>query len=574
MDRAMLHRGLIILGFLLAVAALTAGVWRYGLGQALGQLSQRAASDLALASDRLSTQLQRYQEMAVLLADHPALAMLETPAERTDASLLLLAAADKTGALDIAYADRGGAVLASAHGLMGTSVAQTPAFRRAMQGALGSLHGRLGSLDQRAYFFAAPAFDVTGPVRGVLVVAVDLNAVEQAWRGSSPAVYFTDADGTVFISNRTDLLNWTQRADGAGLRPAQGEERPFAVRRVAGHEIWQIDWGRYLPARALHLTKPMPWIGLTGEVLVDIEPARRLAALQAAVVAAVCLAFGALLFLATERRRTLARANAVLESRVAERTRELQDANTALTRAQAELVQAGKLSALGQMSAGISHELNQPLMAIRSFAENGAQFLHKGQADRAADNLSRISALAHRMGRIIQNLRAFARQETQEVGRVDIIATLDAAFDLTADRLAQDGVTLTRDLPPGPVWIRGGDVRLGQVFVNLITNAADAMADSAERRIDLELRDHGDAVLITLRDTGPGIAEPDKLFEPFYTTKEVGASEGMGLGLSISYGLVKSCGGAIRGRNHPDGGAVFSVELARWAEAPGLEAAE
>jgi two-component system C4-dicarboxylate transport sensor histidine kinase DctB len=111
----------------------------------------------------------------------------------------------------------------------------------------------------------------------------------------------------------------------------------------------------------------------------------------------------------------------------------------------------------------------------------------------------------------------------------------------------------------------GGEVRLGQVFVNLINNAADAMADATEKRIEIVL-DRGPRLSVSVRDTGPGIAEPDRIFDPFYSTKAVGSSEGMGLGLSISYGLVQSFGGNIRGANAPGGGAMFTVELEYWKE--------
>ena len=203
------------------------------------------------------------------------------------------------------------------------------------------------------------------------------------------------------------------------------------------------------------------------------------------------------------------------------------------------------------------------------------QFLKKGNVSAASDNLGRIAGLAHRMGRIIRNLRAFARQEAEAVARVDIIATLESAFELTQARLSHDGIAFDFDAPDGPLWIKGGEVRLGQVFVNLINNAADAMAESPEKSVRVHVRPEPGHVAIDVIDTGPGIAAPEKIFEPFYTTEEVGASEGMGLGLSISYGLVQSFGGAIRGRNREGAqrGAVFTVELARWAD-DALEAAE
>jgi two-component system C4-dicarboxylate transport sensor histidine kinase DctB len=572
------RRSWIVLAFLGAVAALSAGIWLYGYRQALDQLAQQGEADLALASDRLGTQLRRSQELAVLMADHPAFADLSTAPRRVAAGRLLLEVADKTSVLDIMFADASGRVIVAAEGLFASGVSQTAYFRRAMQGALGSAHGIKAPLDKRAYYHAAPVFAPDGAVRGALVVAVDVDQIESTWRGSRPAVFFTDAGGEVFISNRSELLFWTRPPGGPGLSPPGGDMRAFSADWTGPHEVWTMGWGPYLPDRALHLARDLPVIGLTAEVLVDVAPARRIAGLLAATVAAMCLAFGALLFLATERRRTLARANAVLESRVAERTRALsatnarlrrevaerQEAESALKRAQADLVQAGKLSALGQMSAGISHELNQPLMAIQSFAENGAQFLAKGRADMAGQNLGRISDLAHRMGRIIKNLRAFARQESEAPGQVDIVAAIDEALDLVQPRLARDDVILRWDRPAGPVWVAGGSVRLGQVFVNLVNNAADAMAAGARREIDVRLTEEPDRVLVEVADTGPGIAEPEKMFDPFYTTKEVGASEGMGLGLSISYGLVQSFGGAIRGRNREGGGAVLTVELAPW----------
>lgn len=568
-----MHRILVIAGFLFAVGLLSAMVWSYGYRQALSQLGEKAEADLELAADRLSTQMQVYQELAVLMATHPLLRGLDTPADRREAQEMLLDVADKTAANNMMYLDRNGQVLVAAQPVVQRDMAGHPAFERALQGAMGSAHGLVSASGDRIYSYAAPAFGPSGQVDGALMVVADVQDVEQTWRGSTEAVYFVDADGIVFISNRSDLLFW-RRADGqAGLVPPAGEPVAFASNWVGGHELWTLNWGRYLPRRALHLTLDLPVIDMTAEVLVDVAPARRLAGLQAATVAAICLAFGALLYLATERRRALAQANSVLESRVARRTRDLTAANTALRhevaerqeaeaalkRAQDDLVQAGKLSALGQMSAGISHELNQPLMAIQQFADNGAAFLDRGKADRAGENLGRISQMAARMARIIKNLRAFARNESEPMGKVDLVQVIDTAIELTEARLKADVVTLEWSRPNEPVFAWGGEVRLVQVFVNLINNAADAMGNQDARLIRIAI-DAGDRLAVTVRDIGPGIEDPEKLFEPFYTTKAVGSSEGMGLGLSISYGLVQSFGGNIRGAN-AEKGAIFTVEL-------------
>lgn len=569
--------------YLVAVAALTGLIWQLGHRQALNQLSQRGLSDLAVASDSLSSQLQRYREIAVLVADNLALRHLHTARGIEDARGQLLEASDKSAALDIVFADRSGQVIVAASDPEGGQARKGrvdgPDFKRAMQGALGVDHGHLGAGRHRVWFFSAPVFADDGRVLGAVRLLVDIEELEEDWRGGPAPVYFVDETGEVFITNRSELLGWRVNANGPGLVPPGQTSSELIENRIGPHEIWRLNWSPYVPRRSLHLVQNLPVIGLDANILLDAQPARRLAGAQALAVLAICLALGAMLFLAVERRRALALANAQLETRVAARTYALSQANkrlrreiaereeaeAALKKAQADLVQAGKLSALGQMSAGISHELNQPLMAIQSFAENAEQFLERGRTDKAAGNLERISGLARRMARIIRNLRAFSRQESAPADRVDLVAVMSASLELLEARVKADGAEILLTAPSHPVWVRGGEVRLSQVFVNLLTNALDAMQGQGRPRIEIAI-DVADAPVVTIRDHGPGIDVPDKVFEPFYSTKAVGSAEGLGLGLSISYGIVQSFGGAIEGRNHSDGGAEFTVRLEPWTE--------
>ncbi|MGO4915676.1 sensor histidine kinase [Pseudogemmobacter sp. W21_MBD1_M6] len=579
--------------YIFTVAAFAGGVWWFAYSAALDQLADRGRSDLSLASDRLMQQLSQYRELAVLLSDHPTLVPLARGEGGSvpEAASLLLRTADKTGSLEIFLASAAGKVLASSTGAE-VNHRELPYFRRAMHGATGTFHAQDIDSGARVFTFAAPIFDASGRTTGAVGVRVDVSRVEGDWIGDPDSVFFTDGLGVIFVSNRTELLLRT-RNDGSavGRGGVTAEYDPTTLRPFIDHEltdfqglsIWSLDAGPYLPERALHLMKPLPLIEMTGEVLIDVAPAERVARLQAAFAAALLMAFGAMLFTVMQRRRALAEQllveadlKAALELRVQERTAELsevnenlrrevaerQDAEAALKKAQADLVQAGKLSALGQMSAGISHELNQPLMAIRSFAENAEIFLERGKTDIAAQNLTRISELARRMGRIIKNLRAFARQESEPMVRVNLGAVVDAVLEMSEARLDRADVTVDWAAPPVPVLVRGGEVRLQQVILNLVSNAIDAMEGSAGKRLEIKVEQAGARATVQVRDTGPGIAAPDKIFDPFYSTKAVGAGEGMGLGLSISYGLVQSFGGAIRGRNAEGGGAVFTVELA------------
>jgi two-component system C4-dicarboxylate transport sensor histidine kinase DctB len=574
-------RIMLVLPILLVVALITGSVWKYGYSQALDALSRRGTADMSLVLGGLVSDLQRYRDQAVALADHPTLTVLtgsSAPHQEAAANRLLTASADRTGAAALYFVDAAGNLLAGTRGTLPQNLTGSAAFARAMDGALGTTHAMQPAGDSRIFQFAAPSFGADGRVNGALISVANAENVEFGWRGLQTAVFLVDEVGRVFMSNRSELLGWGKVPGEAQLVPPGGAPIRFAQSSSGPHEIWQIDLGPYLPRRALQVSEALPRIGMTGAALVDVAPAQRIAMLQAGAVGGMLLFFGALLLFAQERRRTLARANAELERRVADRTASLtetnlalrreiherEEAEAALRRAQAELVQAGKLSALGKMSAGISHELNQPLMAIRQFAANGGAFLQRGTPDKAAENLTRIDEMAHRMSRIIRNLRAFVRNENEPVNRVDMVQVVQSALEMTGERLVKDGIEVDWQPPAHPVPVRGGEVRLGQVVLNLITNAADAMSDRDARRLSITLTD-GTPVTLRLSDTGPGIEEPEKIFDPFYSTKLVGAGDGMGLGLSISYGLVQSFGGKITGANTGHG-AEFTVELEPWAE--------
>ncbi|SFI42313.1 ATP-binding protein [Jannaschia pohangensis] len=546
-----MHRAFAILLYVLATALLATAVWWTTLGTALTALDAKGRSDLDLAADRLRLELQRTRDLAVILAEDPALRFgVLRPDDVSISPLRLQHFADRSGASDIVVVDRTGRVLASSAGTAG-DLSGTQWFQRTRHGALG-----LGPMPTgRSLAHGAPVFGRDGRMAGAVAVVRDLPTLESSWRGDPLAIYFTDKAGRVVVSNREELL--------AG--PPPQDLRPFQ-----GHDIRVIEAGRYIPRDALHLEIPVETLGLTAEVLLDTAPARALALARAQAAAAALLVLGAALIFLWERRRVLARANMQLEARVLDRTQALTEANARLTdevrerreaearltRAQADLVQAGKLSALGQMSAGISHELNQPLMAIRSFAQNAVTFLERGNTEASAGNLQRIGDLAGRMGRIIRNLSSFARAEPQDAVETDLATVVEAALEITETRRREAGIETRLILDPGPVLAMGGEVRLGQVLVNLIGNAIDAMEQSAEKVLTVTLADNPPC--LTVRDTGTGLENGEKIFDPFYTTKEVGA--GLGLGLSISYGIVAGFGGTIRGRNTGDG-AEFSVTL-------------
>ena len=537
--------------YLALTVALALGSGWIAFSGAMDTLAERARADLSLASSRLLVELRRHRDIAVTLAAHPE--VTAALMEGRGADRLLQRTADRTGALRIAIVGPEGSEISASDG----APRAVPRGRvdRAMDGALGISQG-LGDGGRRAFRYAAPVF-VGGAPAGALLVEADLGRIEAPWRGDPTAVFFTDPGGTVTITNRSELLFMSR---GAGERPFA----PFTAVDLAGHEVWNIAAGRYVPTRALHQTRDLASIQMRGEVLLSIAPAVRLGLLQGAVAGALALALGALLLGATERLRLMRRGRDLLEARVAERTaqlsREVEERRAAeamLRRAQDDLVRAGKMSALGQMSAGLGHELNQPLMAIGSFAENAERFLERGRPDAVRENLSRISDLARRMGRIIANLRAFARERPEPVRDVDVVELCARVVEMATHRARDQEVALVWEPPKGPVTVRGGAVRIEQVLMNLVGNALDAMPQGGTLTLGVV---PGAPVTLTVRDTGPGLDAPDKVFEPFYSTKEPGAAKGLGLGLSISYAIVESFGGSIRAENGA-GGALFTVTL-------------
>lgn len=538
----------LLLGILITAVLTSSLVWQLSYRQGIKLAASTGSGDLNLATDRLQFQLRRYRELAVLIVDHPKLSALLGAPRATNLSLeaqeILMRSADKTGATNLAYFDVSGKLLSSAHAVILQDLVLSQLLNRAADGALGSSSG-YNLNGKRQYYFAAPYFAKSGKVKAVLLVVVDVDQLEFEWRGTVPTVFFMDGKEQIFISNRSELIGWTRKPNEIGLHPPTGDFPKFASTTISGREIWTTNWGPYVPKTSLHLTKDLAVIGMRAEILVDLGPAAKIANLQAAIAAVLVLFLGTLILVTVQRRRVLAETNIQLELKVAEKTADLRAAQT-------ELVKAGKLSALGKMSAGISHELNQPLMAIQQYSENAGRFLQLKDTENAHNNLSEIQKLSQRMARIIRNLRAFARNEHEPMARVDVLDVIKAALAITRTRIDQTQTELITDLPSAPVYVNAGEVRLSQVIVNLISNALDAMEESKERKLSITVSVKTQ-VEIHVTDTGPGIDDPEKMFDPFYTTKSVDKGEGLGLGLSISYGLVQSFGGDIKGKNSPAG---------------------
>jgi two-component system C4-dicarboxylate transport sensor histidine kinase DctB len=257
------------------------------------------------------------------------------------------------------------------------------------------------------------------------------------------------------------------------------------------------------------------------------------------------------------RTRDLVASNQRLSDEIEERRR----AEANLRQTQDELIQAAKLAVLGQLAAGINHELNQPLAAIRAYAENARRFIALTRHDKADANLEQIVELTERMADISAQLRQFSRKSSERQEAISVQACIDYALRLFQSRLREGNISIIQDWPAETLWVKGDLVRLEQVLVNLIGNALQAMKTVAAPQLTLGAYAHQQQVIISVTDNGPGIPEEHlgQIFEPFFTTKAPGS--GLGLGLSISSRIMDDLGGKLQAANQPEGGACFTITL-------------
>lgn len=570
---------------------------------AYGLAASKARSDIRAIGERqlqivtldLESVLEKFETLPFTLAFQPeAVQALAHPTDKAVIDRLnrtLQSIQRHAKVVAIYLMDRNGLTLASsnwdqAQSFVGNNFAFRPYFRDALSGNAGRFYGIGSTTNEPGYFIAQPVYARGGqsgnaaPI-GVMAVKISLSEFEQTWRSSEEPIALTDRSGVVFLSNRVawkyhslhPLDQAAQQALAGTLQYVGRSIVPIATLPKA----MQAGFGDFV-------ARP---VGRQGWQLMLFPSEARIArtAWLSAMAAALLLAIAVVSWWAIHQRRRrmeerLASRNALqqaakeLEQKIAQRTEELLRANQnietkyaklkeaehLLRSTQNEMVQAGKLAMLGQMAAGVTHELNQPLAAIRAFADNAVIFLSRGQAEQATENLAHISVASARMGTIIGQLKGFARKSHETVATVNLSQSIEASARLVRNDFQRNAVQLAIEIRDA-VEVVGDAVRTEQVLINLMRNALDAVDDVAEKKVQVTLtRDGADAV-IYIRDSGAGIPAQvvSHLFEPFFTTKPSG--KGLGLGLAISSSIVQAMNGQLAAHNHPDGGAEFVVRL-------------
>ncbi|SOE16433.1 two-component system C4-dicarboxylate transport sensor histidine kinase DctB [Hoeflea halophila] len=536
--------------------------------RALSDVMQKAGETLSVQTEILSGVLDKYRLLPPLLSRQSSIRALfvrdvDGNAQSVDARRTAEAISGMSAARDVAFFFPDGELLANARGSFADRAEGLPELIEvALQGRLGRA-ALSNSQGERTYAFSS-GVRREGKFVGVVIVYVDFYRVEVAWALSARRIFVTDKTGTVFLANDPD---WR-------LNPISQLHQPGDVDRflINGRFEERIDLVRRLPVLEWDL-----------HVLADPAPvaAARLNAAATASLAALLL--GVIAFVVLRRneeaviRARSDRATALrLERVVRDRTRALSITNQSLSqevevrreaedrlrKTQDELVQTAKLAALGQMSTALSHEYNQPLAAIRTYSDNALRFLDRGASSEVSGNLARINGLVDRMAELSRTLLSFSRKPGATIGPVPLGTVVDEALLLARPRARAAGIaSITVGEAVSGLHVVGGRIRLGQVFVNLVNNAIDALSGQPDAQIGIDARREGDRVVVTVIDNGPGI-EPEllpKVFEPFFTTKGVG--DGIGIGLSIVDNIIRDFGGTITVSNRATGGACFTVNL-------------
>ena len=576
------------------------------------RLDDLATRQLDLYVAALESELHRHADLPSLMSVNPdveaLLAQTGSPSRRLRerASRALAGAAARTGTREIYVVDRADTVLAASDWFAPSSpLGDTLPGISCAAATSGRARGFLFNPKTTApeyYFVHAVGVSVAAPgvPDGCLVVKISLAPMESTWvdfafRPDSEKIMVLDEHDVVILSSVPHWRYTTTPVFRSGRGAGRGEKTPAYPAKIAPlavRDIFTLDRGALLVSLPGAADEAASSFVAHGRVLASTgwwvvllsnpdEIRNNVRAVQFA--AAAILAFIALLALYLHHRRkamrqllaarnALQRAHDDLENTVASRTQELREANRDLLhamherqQAEAELLQAKKMAMLGQMSAKISHEISQPLTALRALATNSRAFLAQEKWARVDANLNDIADIAARMSSITRQLKIFSgrtRKAAVPYSPIDLVQTMRGARHLLLERLENEGVALS--LPEGECLVSGDPGQLEQVFVNLFSNALDALRQVPDKRIEVGIEDRQDAprVIVRVKDSGPGIpAEMQAhLFEPFYTSKPTG--EGLGLGLVICSSIVREHGGQLRAASGA-AGAEFIFDLER-----------
>ncbi|KAB0493405.1 sensor histidine kinase [Pseudomonas psychrophila] len=572
------HLRLALYCVLILAGAVVAGSWAMLQADrhALEESAKRGPEQLNLYANSLHTLIERYRALpAVLALDSElvnALSSPVTPQVQAELNLKLerINGAAQSSTLEL-LDSTGLAVAASnwntSNSYVGHNYGFRPYFKQTRSQGAGSFYAVGVTSGIPGYFLSSAVLGPEGQFLGAMVVKLEFPQLEREWSQGKDTLLVSDARGIVFIANQPNWryrmllpLNDSDRSEISTTR--QYHNQPLTL--IKTRTLQSFDENSYLsrvdgpdgPADYLWGTLPLNAEGWTLHLLrrplASTEDSRN-AALAAIGLWLTLVFLGLFLFQRWRLARMRQRNREELEQLVEARTRDLRTA-------QDGLVQSAKLAALGQMSAALAHEINQPLTAQRMQLATLRLLLDHGRIDDAYKALDPLEQMLTRMAALTGHLKTYARQSPSGLReRLDLARVVDQALQLLEPRLQEETVDLTINLVR-PAWVRGDAIRLEQVLINLLRNALDALRDKPRKRLEIRIEANQQLWHLTVSDSAGGIKEEHlgKIFDPFFTTKPVG--DGLGLGLAVSYAIVHEIGGRLTACNQADG-AQFTLTL-------------
>ena len=600
----MSYRIWVILLFLLTCAI------SWGVGSMAGYRSveRESLKEAFRYSQLVANELNRYRPIPELMAEHPLL--LDALQNPKDADLIRKAneemkrMATIVESSDVYLMDRTGLTIAANNyeletSFIGRNFNFRPYFYEALNSGDSALYFALGTTtDLRGLYFSHPILTDSQPrsVVGVIVIKIQVSDLETQWQRpasfTESEMVVLDADGISFLASRPGWLfrAFEPIADDrmVGIREEQRyprqplepinittDVRPWGVSDQSRRVVIEED---DVSQEYLRVESSLPELNWRLQVLIGTRPVLW-TQVQFLIAGTVLFLGGFLtwLYLRERYRREaeLSERGEQLERRVAERTADLESSNrqlkaeitereraqTELKETQQELIQAAKLAVLGQMSAGLNHEMNQPLTAIQAYARNSRRFLERGDSATVDANLNEIGNLCNKMAELTRQFKVFARKSEGPPSQVDLRQPVEAALKIISAQDSSEGVNIDWNPPEAPALAHGDLIRIEQVLVNLIANAIQAVENTPDPRVSIDIIEHDGQWQCRVRDNGPGLpANSEQVFEPFFTTKSL--KQGLGLGLSISRQIVDALGGRLTGQNRADAsGAEFILTL-------------
>ena len=563
---------------LIVVTAVLAGGWamRQAERHALEQSARRGPERLNLYANSLHTLIERYRALpAVLALDAELVAALSAPITpevqaALNRKLERINGAAQSSTLEL-LDSTGLAVAASnwntSNSYVGHNYGFRPYFSQTRSKGTGSFYAVGVTSGIPGYFLSSAVLDADGRFLGAMVVKLEFPQLEREWSLGKDTLLVSDARGIVFIANqpgwRYRHLRELSDSDRSAISDTrQYHKQPLTLMNT--RTLRSFDDNSYLArvdgpqgtADYVWSSLPLSTEGWTLHLLQRPGAAaddRRNAAL-AGIGLWLALVFLGLFLLQRWRLARLRQRNREeLEQLVEARTRDLRTA-------QDGLVQSAKLAALGQMSAALAHEINQPLTAQRMQLATLRLLLDHGRVDDAYKALAPLEQMLTRMAALTGHLKTYARQSPSGLReRLDLASVVDHSLELMEPRLKEEAIDLSIQLIR-PAWVRGDAIRLEQVLINLLRNALDALRDAPHKRLQIRIEANQQLWHLSVSDSGGGISEENlsKVFDPFFTTKPVG--DGLGLGLAVSYAIVHELGGRLTACNHADG-ARFTLTL-------------